>query len=217
MRTTLKHNQRQKLRKELQNRIRSGEFTFEQKKDDRAQLSGRKQKEQLLFPRAKFILVGVLVVGIALSLGTFLNSEPGVLQVGTTGILDAFIVSQGNDSASDVGALDSNVSWQGHFSNDLPDGFDKEIGLSGTSMAVSNNGRTVGYSVEGTIDETMTEIKNHLAKKGWNHVPSGQESVVTFVKDTGTFCWLAVTCASVGTETSVVLVYEENPANHATE
>lgn len=63
-----------------------------------------------MFPRAKFILVGVLVVGIALSLGTFLNSEPGVLQVGTTGILDAFSVSQGNDSASDVGALDSNVS-----------------------------------------------------------------------------------------------------------
>ena len=58
------------------------------------------------------------------------------------------------------------MSWQGHFSNDLPDGFDEEIGLGGTSMAVSNNGRTVGYSVEGTIGETMAEIKNHLAKKG---------------------------------------------------
>lgn len=170
-----------------------------------------------MFPRAKFILVGFLVVGIALSLGTFLNSEPGVLQVGTTGILDAFSVSQGNDSASDVGALDSNVSWQGRFSNDLPDGFDKEIGLSGTSMAVSNNGRTVGYSVEGTIDETMAEIKKHLEEKGWSYVPSGQESVATFAKDTGTFCWLAVTCASVEAETSVVLVYEENPVNQATE
>ena len=41
MRATLKHNQRQKLRKELQNRIRSGEFSFEQKKADCAQLSGR--------------------------------------------------------------------------------------------------------------------------------------------------------------------------------
>ena len=217
MRATLKHNQRQKLRKELQNRIRSGEFSFEQNDVDTVYLSKRKQKEQLLFPRAKFILVGFLAVGIALSLGTFLNSEPGVLQVGTTGILDAFSVSQGNDSTDGVDTLDSNVSWQGHFSNDLPEGFDEEIGLGGTSMAVSNDGRTVGYSVEGSIDETMAEIKKHLEDKGWSYVPSGQESVATFAKDTGTFCWLAVTCASVEAETSVVLVYEENPVNQATE
>ena len=217
MRATLKRSQRQKLRKELQNRVRSGEYSFEQKEADRAQLSGRKQKEQLLFPRAKFILVGFLIAIIVLSLSAFFNSEPGVLQIGTTGILDAFSVSQGNDSAGDVGALDSNVSWQGHFSNDLPDGFDEEIGLSGTSMAVSNDGRTVGYSVKGSIGETMAEIKKHLEEKGWSYVPSGQESVATFAKDTGTFCWLAVTCASVEAETSVVLVYEENPVNQATE
>jgi len=152
-----------------------------------------------------------------LSLGTFLNSEPGVLQIGTTGILDAFSISQGNDSTDGVDTLDGNVSWQGHFSNDLPEGFDEEIGLGGTSMAVSNDGRTVGYSVEGSIDETMAEIKKHLEEKGWSYVPSGQESVATFAKDTGTFCWLAVTCASVEAETSVVLVYEENPVNQATE
>ena len=57
MRATLKRSQRQKLRKELQNRVRSGKYSFEQKEADRAQLSGRKQKEQLLFPRAKFILL----------------------------------------------------------------------------------------------------------------------------------------------------------------
>lgn len=45
MRATLKRSQRQKLRKELQNRVRSGEYSFEQKEADRAQLSGRKQKE----------------------------------------------------------------------------------------------------------------------------------------------------------------------------
>lgn len=217
MRATLKRSQRQKLRKELQNRVRSGEYSFEQKEADRAQLSGRKQKEQLLFPRAKFILVGFLIAIIALSLSAFFNSEPGVLQIGTTGILDAFSVSQGNDSTDGVDTLDSNVSWQGHFSNDLPEGFDEEIGLGGTSMAVSNDGRTVGYSVEGSIDEAMAEIKKHLEEKGWSYVPSGQESVATFAKDTGTFCWLAVTCASVEAETSVVLVYEENPVNQATE
>lgn len=217
MRATLKHNQRQKLRKELQNRIRSGEFSFEQKEADYAQPSGRKQKEQLLFPRAKPILAGFLIAIIVLSLSAFFNSEPGVLQIGTAGILDAFSISQGNDSTDGVDTLDSNVSWQGHFSNDLPEGFDEEIGLGGTSMAVSNDGRTVGYSVEGSIDEAMAEIKKHLEEKGWSYVPSGQESVATFAKDTGTFCWLAVTCASVEAETSVVLVYEENPVNQATE
>lgn len=217
MRATLKHNQRQKLRKELQNRIRSGEFSFEQKEADYAQPSGREQKEQLLFPRAKPILAGFLIAIIVLSLSAFFNSEPGVLQIGTTGILDAFSISQGNDSTDGVDTLDSNVSWQGHFSNDLPEGFDEEIGLGGTSMAVSNDGRTVGYSVEGSIDEAMAEIKKHLEEKGWSYVPSGQESVATFAKDTGTFCWLAVTCASVEAETSVVLVYEENPVNQATE
>lgn len=217
MRATLKRSQRQKLRKELQNRVRSGEYSCKQNDVDTVCLSKRKQKEQLLFPRAKFILAGFLVVAIALSLGTFINSEPGALQVGTTGILDAFSISQGNDSTDGVDTLDGNVSWQGHFSNDLPEGFDEEIGLGGTSMAVSNDGRTVGYSVEGSIDETMAEIKKHLEENGWSYVPSGQESVATFAKDTGTFCWLAVTCASVEAETSVVLVYEENPVNQATE
>lgn len=217
MRATLKRSQRQKLRKELQNRVRSGEYSCKQNDVDTVYLSKRKQKEQLLFPRAKPILVGFLITIIVLSLSAFFNSEPGVLQIGTTGILDAFSISQGNDSTDGADTLDSNVSWQGHFSNDLPEGFDEEIGLGGTSMAVSNDGRTVGYSVEGSIDETMAEIKKHLEEKGWSYVPSGQESVATFAKDTGTFCWLAVTCALVEAETSVVLVYEENPVNQATE
>lgn len=49
MRTTLKHNQRQKLRKELQNRIRSGEFTFEQKKPIALNFQGENKRSSFCF------------------------------------------------------------------------------------------------------------------------------------------------------------------------
>ena len=134
-------------------------------------------------------------------------------------VLEYFLALTQEGSIS-AAAKALNVS-QPTLSRQLMD-LEKELGCvlferSKQGIILTDDGRTVGYSVEGSIDETMAEIKKHLEEKGWSYVPSGQESVATFAKDTGTFCWLAVTCASVEAETSVVLVYEENPVNQATE
>ena len=170
-----------------------------------------KKQKRFLYPKAK--LIGALLIGGGLILAalSFADSNPGVIQLGSADLLDALSISHEERSPDDVVSLDSDVSWQGHFSNDLPVGFDEEIGLGGESVAVSNDGRTVGYTSDKSLEETMTEIRKGLEGKGWNYVPSGQDFAATFAKDSGAFCWLAVTCASIGEETSVVLVFEKAP------
>lgn len=256
MRGTLKRNQRNKLRKELQNRIRSGDYCLEQtsgvsgrnsskqtsrktkkqdkkisrqsdektlrqgtsqnRNNDKQSLQEQtrtlpKKQNRFLYPKAK--LIGALLIGGGLILAalSFADSNPGVIQLGSADLLDALSISHKERSTDGVVSLDSDVSWQGHFSNDLPDGFDEEIGLGSESVAVSNDGRTVGYTSNKSLEETMAEIRKGLEEKGWNYVPSGQNFAATFAKDSGAFCWLAVTCASIGEETSVVLVFEKAP------
>lgn len=190
------------------------------------QVSKRTESEKrILFPKAKLVLVLFVLGGIVLAVWSVSNANPSALQIGSVGVLESFSVSH-DENTSDQGAntqstngidlgdsisLDSSASWQRHYSNDLPSGFDEEIGLTGESVVVSNEGRTIGYVTDGSVEDTMTGIRNALEEKGWSYVPSGQESVATFVKDTGIFCWLAVSCVSVEGETSVVLVPEKNP------
>ncbi len=49
MRATLKRSQRQKLRKELQNRVRSGEYSFEQKRQIALNFQGENKRSSFCF------------------------------------------------------------------------------------------------------------------------------------------------------------------------
>lgn len=167
-----------------------------------------KGKNRFLHRRAWLIIVVIIACFVALAISSFSSKDPGILEVGVQGMLDAFSVTK--DQSSENLVVKSDVSWQGRYSNELPEGYDEEIGLgSDASVAVSNNGQAIGYTNDAGLSETVDEIQQHLLDKGWTFVPSGQESAATFVKDTGKFRWLAVTCASFGDETSVVLVPEE--------
>lgn len=167
-----------------------------------------KEKNRFLYQRAWLIILAIIACFVVLAISSFSTKDPGILEVGIQGMLDAFSVTK--DQSSQDLVVKSDVSWQGRYSNELPEGYDEEIGLgSDTSVAVSNNGQAIGYTNDAGLSETVDEIQQRLLGKGWTYVPSGQESAATFVKDTGKFRWLAVTCASFGDETSVVLVPEE--------
>lgn len=161
---------------------------------------------RILYPRAWVVLgVGVCVmIGLAFSAGV--PASP-VVDLGIQGLSDSFSISSDVDESSGAISVQDEVSWQGSFSNELPEGFDEEIGLSGDEpIAVSNDGRTIGLVFHGDIESVLNEVRRSLEEKGWAYVPSGQEFACTFVKDAGAFRWLALTCVAVDQDVSVVLV-----------
>ena len=165
-----------------------------------------------LYPRAWASLLLIVVALVILAAVSFFSATPGALQLGTQGVIDSFSVSKG--SSDDEANLEADVSWKGSFANELPSSFDEEIGLSGDSTTVvSNDGRTIGLSCKGTVDAVLAEIQASLEERGWTYVPSGQSGACTFVKDSGVYQWLAVTCVVVGDEVSVVLVPGEGRIN----
>lgn len=161
---------------------------------------------RILYPRAWVVLgVGLcIVIGLALSAG--MPASP-MVDLGIRGLTDSFSISSDADESSGTVAVQDEVSWQGSFSNELPAKFDEEIGLGGDEpIAVSNDGRTIGLVFHGDIESVLDEVRRSLEEKGWTYVPSGQESACTFVKDAGSFRWLALTCVAVDRDVSVVLV-----------
>lgn len=166
-----------------------------------------REKQGILYPRAKIVVgLGALLL-VLLAFVPLIFQSPSMIQVGINSLFDVFSITVDSDQGGENLAMQGEVSWQGSFSNELPDEFDTEIGLSGDSATVvSNNGRTIGFTCTASVQETMADIREELEQKGWTYVPSGQESSVTFAKDEGVYCWLVVTCVSVDESTSVVLV-----------
>ena len=177
----------------------------------RSKTDRKSSKRHFVYPKARIVLIVFVLLALILLFSPLLSSDPGLLQVGTKGLLDAFSISKEEHASNNSLEVDSDVSWQGSYSNELPEAFDEEIGLQGDSpLAVSNDGRTIGFTRVGTSAEVMSSIQSDLESKGWVYVASGQDSAATFVKDKGKFRWLAVTCVTVGEEVSVVLVPAEN-------
>lgn len=203
-----KHSAKQKGAAVKQKRSMGKQERLVQKRTDTKEGSSKKR---LLYPKAWIVLVALALIALLLALNPFSSSDPGILQLGTRGMLESFSLSKDESASKGTIEVESDVSWQGSYSNNLPAGFEEEIALQGDSpFAVSSDGRTIGFTRKGSASEVMASIQNDLEAKGWTCVPSGQDSATTFVKDEGLFRWLAVTCVSVEDEVSVVLVPAEN-------
>lgn len=177
-----------------------------------------KKKNNAMF-RAKVAggVVAAFLLVVVVS-GLLTSNTSSVLQVGTAGIVDSFSASFDTSQDEHRADVSSSVSWVGHFSNDLPEGFDDEIALSGDSnLAVSSDGRTIGFTMDVSVSDAMDSIRTSLEEKGWTYVPSNHDSVATFVKEEGLYRWLAVTCTAVGDSSSVVLVPGEVSADESKE
>lgn len=92
------------------------------------------------------------------------------------------------------------------FDQDAPNSFNAEV-LDGWGdwHSLSDDGVIAGCVLPEDRITAIGEIGSLLEEKGWRAVPSGQEAVLTFVKEEGEFRWLMVSCESVGLGTSVVV------------
>ncbi len=161
---------------------------------------------RFLYPAAyKVLAIGVLVVllGIALSIGV---SRVGgeVTNESTQGIIECFSASlQGGDVTQGV-ALAS--SWKDRYEREASQTFEEEVmPVSDLYPLVSSDGLTVGFTYNAPCDEAASFVREHVEERGWRFVESGESAFFTFVKDTGVYTWLGVTCVEGEDCTSVVM------------
>lgn len=90
---------------------------------------------------------------------------------------------------------------------EVPEGFEDEVlSLSGRSdVRVGAGGAVVGFCCSGTAPEVFAGVAAELAQAGWSQVESGSDIASTFVKPSGRYRWLFVTCTEVSGEVSVVI------------
>lgn len=88
--------------------------------------------------------------------------------------------------------------------------FMNEIGLPTQAYEVRHQEdvSTVGYIVPQPLEEFYPQLFSALRVRGWEEVESNLVGTGTFVKATGNYRWLFVTCVDVADACSVVLQYQ---------
>lgn len=91
--------------------------------------------------------------------------------------------------------------------NVLPGKFEEEV-LSLSSyfdVQVSQKGKVVGFYSQEQPLKVFKDCSLLLANNGWVKVESGQESAASFIKESGVYTWLYLSCVSISNETAVVI------------
>lgn len=88
--------------------------------------------------------------------------------------------------------------------------FMNEIGLPSEAYEVKfqEDLHTIGYIVPQSLNEFYPQLFSALRVRGWEEVSSDLVGTGTFVKKSGTYQWLFVTCVDVADVCSVVLQYQ---------
>lgn len=74
-----------------------------------------------------------------------------------------------------------------------------------SAVYVNNDGSIVGFSKVEPAQQTFLEIADELRSKGWVFVESGSRLAGSFVKSSGRYQWVFVSCTPVSGQTSVVV------------
>lgn len=92
---------------------------------------------------------------------------------------------------------------------DPPQGFEDEaLQLDGwEDVRVDRQNGIIGFSWRGSVEEVLASIEEELRGKGWSGVESGNDGQESFVKSSGRYRWMFVSCVRVGAWTSVVVQY----------
>lgn len=163
-----------------------------------------------LYPAAyKVIIAGVLVGVIGIAFITGASRVGGdVANEGTQGVLECFSASlRGGDVTHGVSLAST---WRDQYNHEVLDGFEREVmSVSALYPLVSSDGLTVGFTHSGSSKEAASFVREQVERNGWVCIESGNSSFFTFIKETGTFHWLGVTCVEEGRGTSVVMVVQE--------
>ena len=88
----------------------------------------------------------------------------------------------------------------------LPDDFE-EVGLSFASdiSLVSDGEHLIGAVISDDSESVFDELSADLIEAGWIAVESGVDGVGSFVREEGSYTWLALACYGVGEMTGVVI------------
>lgn len=93
------------------------------------------------------------------------------------------------------------------FVREVPEAFAREafgMGVFDEALA-TEDGTIVGMVGRGSAAESFSRLSSELADRGWAFVESGQAHVGTFVKGSGSYRWLLLSCSEVGELVAVVV------------
>lgn len=158
-----------------------------------------------LYPAGYKVLVFSIIAGL-IGIAYMMSHVGGeVANEGTQGAIQCFSTAiQGGSVTQAMSSLDD---WRGEYNQEVSEEFEKEVmSLADLDALVDADGLTVGFTSDLSLDATRVFLEESLEQKGWIAIESGNELLMTFVKDTGSLCWLSATCVKVQDGTSVVIV-----------
>ena len=163
---------------------------------------------KVLYPRAcrAFGLVALGVFAVVLSGWLFAWLGAGLSDASiANSASSAVVIEDAVDSDKGILRLDPDKVLA-RFDQDAPNSFNAEV-LDGWGdwHFLSDDGVIAGCVLSCDRVSAIGEIRPLLEERGWRTVPSGQETVLTFIKEEGEFRWLMLNCESVGVGTSVVV------------
>lgn len=91
----------------------------------------------------------------------------------------------------------------------VPVGFEDEVFTveNRQNLACDAENQVVGFWDERKIDEVSFELETELKERNWTHVPSGDSSIQSWVKNKGDYTWLLIQFVSMEGGVSVVVSY----------
>lgn len=152
--------------------------------------------------QAKAIAIVVALILFVPATG-FLFREEGATDAAE--LANAGINASALSSAGDVDAMLERLEALAESTESPPAWFSDEIGILPEARNVRVSGSVVGYSVTGDSDKTLQLLRANMFDRGWTCVSLGGLEGATFVKESGVCTWALVTCAQVGSTTSVVV------------
>lgn len=63
----------------------------------------------------------------------------------------------------------------------------------------------VGFTADGSAEKTFSDLSQTLERGGWTAITSGSATAGSFVKSTGTYRWIFMSCSDIAGTTSVVI------------
>lgn len=90
---------------------------------------------------------------------------------------------------------------------EIPASFEQEVISLADKSEVSSNAHVgmVGFTLHTSADQALKTLRSTLEDRGWRESGSGSDTCATFLKTSGEYRWLYVSCISVASHTSVVL------------